>query len=66
MVPDSQVIFRLILVTVLSGLIGFEREVRGRAAGLRTHILVGLGSALIMLTSLHIFDIYEVPFLASF
>jgi len=43
---------------VLSGVIGFEREVHGRAAGLRTHILVCVGSALIMLTSLYIFDIY--------
>ncbi|MFH0941399.1 MAG: MgtC/SapB family protein, partial [Candidatus Omnitrophota bacterium] len=44
---------------VLSGLIGFERETARHEAGLRTHILVCLGSTLIMLTSLHVFDIYK-------
>jgi putative Mg2+ transporter-C (MgtC) family protein len=47
---------RLSIVVVLSGLIGFEREVRNRPAGLRTHILVGLGSCLLMLLSLYGFD----------
>jgi len=55
---NFQIILRLALAAVLSGVIGFEREVHGRAAGLRTHILVCVGSALIMLTSLYIFDIY--------
>ena len=36
---------------VLSGLIGWEREQLGRGAGLRTHILVGLGTALFTLVS---------------
>lgn len=52
------IIFRLILAAVLSGLVGFEREFHGRAAGFRTHILLCVGSTLIMLTSLHIFDLY--------
>jgi putative Mg2+ transporter-C (MgtC) family protein len=58
MVSEIQTVYRLLLAAALSGAIGFEREVHGRAAGLRTHILVCLGSTLIMLTSLHIFDIY--------
>ncbi len=58
MMGNFQIILRLALAAVLSGVIGFEREVHGRAAGLRTHILVCVGSALIMLTSLYIFDIY--------
>ncbi|WP_242077308.1 MgtC/SapB family protein [Brevundimonas diminuta] len=42
-----------ILGAVISGgLIGFEREWRGRAAGLRTHILVSLASALLMLAAM--------------
>ena len=57
MVSEIQTVYRLLLSAALSGAIGFEREVHGRAAGLRTHILVCLGSTLIMLTSLHIFDI---------
>ncbi len=56
---DSQIIIRLILSVVLSGVIGLERQIRRRAAGLRTHILVSVGSTLIMLTSIYIFDIYK-------
>ena len=41
------------------GLIGFERERKGRSAGLRTHILVCMGSCLIMLLSLFIFESYK-------
>jgi putative Mg2+ transporter-C (MgtC) family protein len=48
-----------LLTLFLSGLIGLERQVHKRDAGLRTHILVALGSALIMLTSLYVFDIYK-------
>ena len=63
MLNDWLVIFRLVLAAVLSGAIGFEREFHGRAAGFRTHILLCLGSTLVMLTSMHIFDIYytKVP-----
>jgi putative Mg2+ transporter-C (MgtC) family protein len=51
--------FRLVLAAVLGGLVGLEREAHRRAAGLRTHILVCLGSTLIMLTSIHIFEVYQ-------
>lgn len=44
-------ITRLVLALVLGGLIGLERERGERAAGLRTHALVALGAALIMLVS---------------
>jgi putative Mg2+ transporter-C (MgtC) family protein len=43
----------LIMAAFLSGLIGYEREYHGHSAGLRTHILVALGSALIMLLSMY-------------
>jgi putative Mg2+ transporter-C (MgtC) family protein len=59
MVTDAQIVIRLLLCAVLSGLIGLEREMHRRTAGLRTHILVSLGSCLIMLTSLFIFDTYR-------
>jgi putative Mg2+ transporter-C (MgtC) family protein len=41
-------IVRLLLAVFLGGLIGLERQIHGRPAGLRTHILVCLGSALII------------------
>ncbi|MFA5311410.1 MAG: MgtC/SapB family protein [Candidatus Omnitrophota bacterium] len=59
MLTDLQIITRLVLAVVLSGLIGLERQMHKRTAGLRTHILVSLGSCLIMLTSLYVFDIYK-------
>ena len=42
------------LAALLSGIIGFEREHSHRPAGFRTHILVSVGSALVMLTSVYI------------
>jgi putative Mg2+ transporter-C (MgtC) family protein len=44
---------RLAVATLLGAALGFERELRGQAAGLRTHILVSLGSALFTLASLY-------------
>ena len=58
MLTNSQIFLRLLLSVVLSSLIGFERQLHKRTAGLRTHILVCLGSCLIMLTSMYVFDIY--------
>jgi len=59
MINDWQIIVRLFFSLILSGFIGLERQVHRRTAGLRTHILVSLGSCLIMLTSLYVFDIYK-------
>jgi len=56
---DKLVILRLMISLILGGLIGLERQLHRRTAGLRTHILVCLGSCLIMLTSLYVFDIYK-------
>ena len=43
----------LVLCTILVGLVGIEREWRGRSAGLRTHLLVGVGSCIIMIISVY-------------
>ncbi len=56
---DLEVLLRLLLAACLSGCIGYERERHGRAAGLRTHILVCVGSALLMLTGLFLFEAYH-------
>ncbi len=47
----------LILSVILCGIIGFEREKRGRSAGLRTHLLVGVGSCMIMIISIYGFPV---------
>ncbi len=52
MVSHIEIITRLILSAVIGGLIGMEREVNNRPAGLRTHVLVSVSSALIMLVSI--------------
>ena len=49
---------RLILACVLGGIIGYERENKHRPAGFRTHILVCVGAALVMVTSEFIFNKY--------
>ncbi|MCC6934681.1 MAG: MgtC/SapB family protein [Candidatus Yanofskybacteria bacterium] len=43
---DLNILIRLVAATVLGGVIGYERERSGKIAGLRTHTLVALGSAL--------------------
>lgn len=50
---------RILFTVLLCSFLGWERERRNKVAGLRTHILVGVGSALIVLTSYYIFDIYK-------
>ena len=53
---DIVILERLLLINLIAGAIGYERERRGRAAGFRTHILVGIGSCLMMLTGLYLMD----------
>lgn len=48
-----QVIFRSILAVLIGGLIGTERARHGRAAGMRTHILVCLGAAMTSMTGIY-------------
>lgn len=47
------IVISLFMAAVLSGIVGYEREYHGHAAGLRTHILVAVGSALITIISLY-------------
>ncbi|TCO74533.1 MgtC/SapB family protein [Marinisporobacter balticus] len=56
MISYSEITFRLVLASILGGLIGLERESNNRPAGLRTHILVTIGAALVMLISMYGFD----------
>ncbi|MFW6281374.1 MAG: MgtC/SapB family protein [bacterium] len=49
---------KLILILILAGFIGWDREQQGRPAGFRTHILVGIGSTIIMIVSIMLFEQY--------
>src|SRR5512135_2622609 len=59
MVNDYEILFRLVLAAVLGAAVGFEREVHGRPAGIRTYLLLCMGSALIMVVSEFLFLKYE-------
>ena len=50
---DWEWILRLLLAGFLGGLIGLEREMRAKGAGIRTHFIVALGSALFMVISMY-------------
>lgn len=45
----TQIVVRLLVAAFLGGLLGLERELQGKAAGIRTHMLVAASSALIVL-----------------
>jgi putative Mg2+ transporter-C (MgtC) family protein len=45
----TKIVVRLLLAALLGGLVGMQRERAGKAAGLRTHMLVALGSAFFVL-----------------
>jgi putative Mg2+ transporter-C (MgtC) family protein len=47
----TRVFLRLLLAALLGGLLGYEREHQGKAAGVRTHMLVSLGAALFVLAA---------------
>ena len=50
--------FRLFLAVIIGGFIGTERARHGRAAGMRTHILVCLGSALTAMTGIYVNEVW--------
>ena len=66
--PDAsevtRVMVRLLLAALLGGIVGYEREHKGKAAGLRTHMLVAMGAALFVLVperdGMHIADMSRV------
>ncbi|MCD8195260.1 MAG: MgtC/SapB family protein [Coprobacillus sp.] len=54
------IVLSLLLATIFGGIIGLQREINGHAAGFRTHVLIALATALIMVLS-----IYGIPGSAS-
>ena len=56
-----EIIVRLLLAATLGAIIGYQRERHGKAAGLRTNLLISVGSALFTLTSIYGFGITSDP-----
>jgi putative Mg2+ transporter-C (MgtC) family protein len=52
---DLEMFLRLLLAVILGGVIGFQRERSGKEAGLRTNMLICLGSALFTVLSIYAF-----------
>jgi putative Mg2+ transporter-C (MgtC) family protein len=53
------VAIRIVAAVLIGGLLGLERGMKNRPAGLRTYMLVCVGSCLIMLTNQFIYQVYE-------
>jgi putative Mg2+ transporter-C (MgtC) family protein len=51
---DVELVIRILVGTALGGVIGYERDIHGRPAGLRTHALVALAAATFMVVSTHL------------
>ncbi len=59
---DMEYMLRMVIAAVCGGIIGYERSRRRKEAGLRTHIIVAVGSALLMIVSKYGFmDVLEIP-----
>ncbi|MCM8808964.1 MAG: MgtC/SapB family protein [Candidatus Omnitrophica bacterium] len=56
---EFEFIRKVLLSGILSGIIGFEREIHGREAGLRTMILVGMGTTTILISSFQVYHVFS-------
>ncbi len=57
-VTELSVVFRILAAVIIGGLVGMERGMKNRPAGLRTYMLVCVGACLIMLTNQYVFQVY--------
>ncbi len=55
----TAIVARILLSIVLGGIIGLERGMKNRAAGLRTYMLVCMGACIVMITNLYIYTAYN-------
>ena len=53
------VILRIVVAVILGGILGMEREMKNRAAGLRTYVLVCLGACIVMMTNQYIYQAFQ-------
>jgi len=61
MLTETEAAIRLVIALLLGGLLGFERELSAKPAGLRTHMLVAEGAALFMVCSMLLMEQYSRP-----
>ena len=61
MLIEAEMILRLLLAAALGAIIGFQRERAGKAAGLRTHILISVGACLFTVASIYGFGSGSEP-----
>ena len=61
MAIEIEMILRLLLAAALGAIIGYQRERAGKAAGLRTHVLICVGAALFTVASLYGFGATSDP-----
>jgi putative Mg2+ transporter-C (MgtC) family protein len=60
--PYGEFLIRLVLAALLGGAIGLEREIHGRPAGIRTYLILSLGTALLMVLSEYLLVAYHDKF----
>jgi putative Mg2+ transporter-C (MgtC) family protein len=58
-ISNQEIIIRLFLSVLFAFAIGLEREFKHQPAGLRTHILIGLGSCMLMILSILVPEMYN-------
>lgn len=58
-VNNASIVLRIALSILAGGVIGFERGMKNRPAGLRTYMLVCLGACIVMMTNQYIFQTYQ-------
>jgi putative Mg2+ transporter-C (MgtC) family protein len=58
-IPEFEIVLRLLLAGGLGALIGFERERHGQAAGLRTHMILAVGATLAMTLSINLAPMFQ-------
>ena len=56
----SAIVLRIFLAILLGGVIGMERGMKNRPAGLRTYMLVCLGACMVMLTNQYVYQVYGI------
>ena len=56
---DGAIAFRILFSLLLGGILGLERGLKNRPAGLRTYILVCMGSCIVMMTNQYVYQVYD-------